>query len=306
MIKQGDSILVALSGGPDSMCLVNVLSEFAKDFSLRIVAANMDHGIRGAESVSDSIFTEKVSREMGLEYVHKKENIRKTKKSSMEEVAREKRYAFFKKAALDYKCGIIATGHTLDDQAETILMRIIKGSSIRGLLGIAPVISADSVRIIRPLINTSKDDILAFLKYEKIPYCIDRTNIDKKILRNRIRHELLPYLESYNPRIKRSLVNMAASISEDMDFIEAKKNEIGKMSLTSKIRDLLIQPESVRKEIFKNLYEEAGGDLKKLTYRHWKNMDYFLRTSGIGKALDLPGRVKVTKTKDSIEFTKKV
>jgi len=213
---------------------------------------------------------------------------------------------FFKKAAHEHKCSLIATGHTLDDQAETILMRIIKGSSLKGLSGISPVIYADSVKIIRPLINILKDEILSYLAYERIPYRVDMTNIDKKILRNRIRHELIPVLESYNPRIKRSLINMAESVSQDIDFIESTKGEIAKMPLTSKIRDLLIQPESVRKEIFKSLFEAAGGDIKKLTYRHWKNMDYFLRTSSIGKALDLPGHVKVTKTKDLLEFIKRV
>ena len=137
MLKPGDTVLVAVSGGPDSIFLLQALAHLKNKLKLNnLVVCNLDHGIRGKESSQDSLFVKKITEYSDLGYIHKKIDLSKNRSKglSTEETAREERYKFFKEAAKAVKAGVIATGHTLDDQAETILMRIIKGASLKGVV----------------------------------------------------------------------------------------------------------------------------------------------------------------------------
>jgi tRNA(Ile)-lysidine synthase len=247
-----------------------------------------------------------------LEYKKIKLRSRAKGKRSLEEIAREKRYAFLKKAALKNGCSAIATGHTLDDQAETVLMRVITGAALEGLAGIPPVRSEDDIRFIRPLIRTTKKDILSFVKRNGIEYAQDRTNKDIRIKRNRIRIEVLPFLEKLNPRIRRSLANLSDVVRDDL--LAMKSGEGSKLRrhpgqkkglVELMITDLMLQPRALRKAIFKEAVKMTGGNIKKLTHRHWMEMDLLLRTGEKGKSLDLPGNIRATKSADRIEFNKK-
>ncbi|MCK4851663.1 MAG: tRNA lysidine(34) synthetase TilS, partial [Candidatus Omnitrophica bacterium] len=225
MLRAGDRVLVAVSGGPDSVCLLRVLLQMKKALGVELVAANLDHGIRGRESKRDSDFVRDLSKELGLACAHRKIDLgtRRKNKKSLEEYARERRYAFFKQAAGKYRCNVIATGHTLDDQAETVLIRLMTGASLRGIAGIPAVRYEDDLKVIRPLIRTPKKEVLDYMGAGGWKYREDRTNKDRKYLRNRIRHEVLPFLERYNPRVRRSLANLCDTIREDLEFIELEK-----------------------------------------------------------------------------------
>jgi len=205
---------------------------------------------------------------------------------------------------------VIATGHTIDDQAETVLMRVVYGSSFAGLTGIPPVREEGPLRIVRPLIRTERKDIDDFLKKMKMSHVEDVSNQDQRFVRNRLRHELLPFLEGYNPKIKRALTNLSDTLREDLAFIDRqKKGIIRKKVLTGgttvKIKDIVLQPKTVRKEIFKDLFAEAGGNVKKLTYRHWMDMDNFVRAAGGRCVLDLPGNIRIGKKDGMVRFSVK-
>jgi tRNA(Ile)-lysidine synthase len=314
MITKGDRVLVAVSGGADSVCLLKALLDIAKGAGIAVVAANLDHGLRGRESAAESRFVEDLTKGLGVTCVRGKirTGIQKKKKISVEEYLRAQRYAFLIRSAKKKRCNVVATGHTMDDQAETILMRIIKGASSEGMGGIPPVRREGPFTFIRPLIRSSRKEILMFLDASGLPHVEDSSNSDTKFLRNRLRHEIFPVVEKINPKIKRSLVNMADSIREDMCLVDkTKKNAVKNITVSYspekgvRISDLLIHPKSLRKEMFKELFINAGGDVKKLTFRHWMNMDDLIRLGDNGKSLDLPGKVMVTKRKKAIIFSKR-
>ncbi len=310
MFAKGDKVLVAVSGGADSVSLLKALLGIQKTLGITVVAANLDHQLRGRESRADSKFVKNIAGDLGVPCVMGRVNVKKTgvKGTSIEEKAREKRYEFLFKTAKNNKCNVIATGHTMDDQAETVMMKVIHGSSTQGIAGIPPVREEKEIRIVRPLIRVSRNEIIGFLKKSDVTYVEDSSNFDMRFLRNRIRHEILPYLKKINPKIERTLVNLSDTVREDLDLINLIKNNgnVNKGMTEIDIKDILLQPGTIRKSIFKELFRNAGGNIKKLTYRHWMDMDNFLRISENKKSLDLPGKVRVMKTRGKIIFKKAV
>ena len=311
MLEKGERVLVAVSGGPDSVFLLYILNRIKDTLGIKLYVAHLDHSLRGRESQGDALFVKKLSDKLGIKVVRSKLSKRKSKsKLSLEEILREKRYEFFKKAARKLRVGTVATAHTLDDQAETVLMRLIKGASLKGVVGIHPVRIDKDIKFVRPLIETEKKDILKYLKEKKVPFRTDRTNLEDKFLRNRVRNKVLPYLAKINPRIKRSLFNVAESLREDFEFIEKEKRKTRRLIKTKKsdrhilLRDILLQPKALQKEIIREAMLSIGGNIKKLSFRHWKDIDLFVRRTEKGKSLDLPGRVRIRKTHDSLIFTR--
>jgi tRNA(Ile)-lysidine synthase len=310
MLRAGDKVLAAVSGGPDSVFLVHILKYLERRLGIGLYIAHMDHGVRGRESGRDARFVRKLAKSLKVKAVHKKLiSIKNTASPfSLEERLREKRYEFLKATASRLKCRLVATGHTLDDQAETVLMRIIKGASLKGIIGIHPVRRDGRIRFIRPLIEIEKKDIIGYLKTRRLPFMVDRTNLENRFLRNKIRNRILPYLARINPRVKRALFNLSDSMREDYDFIEEEKKKIKPIRKGKKsaryilLRDLVLQPKALQKEIAREALKEAGGNIKKLTFRHWRDIDSLIRTKQKGKSLDLPGGVKIRKARDRIIF----
>jgi tRNA(Ile)-lysidine synthase len=257
-----------------------------------------------------------MAEDYDLGFIHKKINTadKKPKGLSTEEAARQARYKFFNAAAKAVKANVVATGHTLDDQAETILMRIIKGASLKGIVGISPVRDEGSIRVARPLFELEKKEIEKYLDERSTAYRIDSTNLEPVYFRNVIRKEILPYLEKYNPRLKRALCGLAEHLREDFEFIkEAKKDATRKMlyaqrdgkKLELKLKDIVIQPKALQKEILRDCLERSGGEVKRLSFRHWKDLERMIAHSGKGSALDLPGDIRVTRTATSLAFRKR-
>lgn len=309
MLKRGDRVLVGVSGGPDSVFLLYILSGLRAKLGITLRVAHLDHGIRGRSSRGDALFVKKLSKKMGLKSVFKKLDLKNLKsKLSTEELLREKRYDFFEKTAFKFRFNTVATAHTLDDQAETVMMRLIKGASLKGAVGIHPVRNEKKLKFIRPLFEIEKKEILGFLKKEKAAFRLDRTNTDERFLRNKVRIKVLPYLAKINPRVKRSLFNLAESLREDFEFIRNEKErrkkiiENGGYFFYIDLRDIFLQPRAMRKEIVREALCLSGGNVKKLTYRHWKDIDDFIKMKQKGKSMDLPGRVQMVKTCDRLLF----
>lgn len=312
MLTPGDSVLVAVSGGPDSVFLLYAMDRLKNKLKIKkLVVCNLDHGLRGPESRADSLFVKKISGEMGLELVHKKIDLNKSglKNLSTEEAAREARYRFFRDAAKKSHANIIATGHTLDDQAETILMRLVKGSSLKGIVGISPVREEGMLHIIRPLIELEKGEIVKYLDAAKIPYRTDRTNLEPIYFRNVVRSQIIPFLERYNPRLKRVLFNLAEHLREDFEFIYRERLKArrymfkgGEEIIEISLKDIAVQPRAIQKEILRDSLDKVGGEVKKLSFRHWKEMEGLIKHKRKGSSVDLPGGIRVSRTARELVF----
>lgn len=208
MLSANESVLVALSGGPDSVALLAALATLADELHVRVLAAHLNHGLRGAESFRDEQYAAQVAAQLGVPCTLRRVTL-STSAGNLEECAREARYAFLEQVAREQGCTKIATGHSCDDQAETVLMRMMRGA---GLDGLAAIHAVRDGWIIRPLLDCSRAEVLAFLEARGLSYCEDSSNLDRRFLRNRIRYEVLPLLESINPGVRERLA-LAASIA---------------------------------------------------------------------------------------------
>lgn len=226
-IEHQDKIVVAVSGGPDSVCLLYLLREYLNGIAKtdkanqngldRLHVAHLHHGFR-AEADEEAVFVESLCQSWGIACTVARRPVRafcQEKRLSTQEGARQVRYAFLTEVAQQYKARWIALGHTADDQAETLLINLLRGTGGDGFRGIPQI--RDGM-IIRPLLQVTRSQILTFLQENKIPFREDLSNQDKRYLRNRIRHDLIPTLQTYNPNIKKTLLRMASVLTDETDF----------------------------------------------------------------------------------------
>ena len=218
LFERGAKIVVGVSGGPDSVCLLDVLHKLKKKYDLEIIIAHVNYGLRGKDSEKDEALVKKIAEKYSLPIeILKVRKVGKSEKSeSRKRSLRKIRYDFFEKLRKKYKASSIAVGHNLNDQAETVLMRIIRGTGLRGI----GAIKFKNNNIIRPLLNIPRKEIVAYLRKNKITYRIDKTNLGTDFTRNKIRNKLLPYLEKkFNPNIQETLYKFSESAAEDYDFM---------------------------------------------------------------------------------------
>ena len=223
LLKPKETVLVGCSGGPDSIALFHLLREMAGKYELSLVMAHLNHGIR-KEADADEAFVRRLAETEGIRMVTEKVNcpaLSKEWKVSLESAARKARYAFFESHAKALKASKVALGHTADDQAETILMRLLRGAGLKRLAGMFPITCRKGVYFIRPLIRCQKSDVLAYLASRNLAYRTDETNLAPCCTRNKIRLNLMPFLEKeFNPSIVRTLSQTAELIREDHDLLE--------------------------------------------------------------------------------------
>ena len=223
MITRGDSIIVAVSGGADSVCLLKILYALKKYLNIRLTVAHFNHGLRPKEDEKETEFVVKLAKRLNLALIcDASDNITKAHGSSIEERAREVRYQFFQKAIHENHAQKLAIGHTMNDQAETVLMHFLRGTGLTGLSGIPPI---RQNCFIRPLIDIKRDEIHTYLKQNDESFIIDSSNLETKYLRNKIRLELLPLLLDYQPKLVEHLGDLAFLCRQETQFIdeEAKK-----------------------------------------------------------------------------------
>jgi tRNA(Ile)-lysidine synthase len=214
MLAGGETVLVAVSGGADSVALLHLLSRLALDWRLRLHVLHVDHQLR-AESAADADFVRALGRRLGVPV--DVATVAVDRRGSLEAAARVARYAALETWAARVGAARIALGHTADDQAETVLMRLVQGAGVRGLSGIPPVRSA----IIRPLLEVRRSALEAELRGAGLAWVEDASNLDSKFLRNRIRHELLPLLaDSYNPEIASALARLTSLARETVGALD--------------------------------------------------------------------------------------
>lgn len=223
LLRKGDRIVVGLSGGPDSTALLNLLNVFCAKYDLALFAAHLNHSLSfGAASYEKT--ARLTAKGLKVPFYSKKINIKKVSEKtgrSVEEAGRDERYRFFVEVAKRVRANKIATAHTIDDQAETMLFRIVRGAGLRGLAGIPARRSHGRYTVIRPLIDCEKKDLLDYLKRNKIRFAVDRSNKSLDFTRNRVRHELLPLIEKkFNPQTKKTLSQLQAVACEAQSWID--------------------------------------------------------------------------------------
>ncbi|WP_219834755.1 tRNA lysidine(34) synthetase TilS [Paenibacillus sp. R14(2021)] len=218
----GDTVVVAVSGGPDSMALLHLLHRLAPTEALTLVAAHVNHGFRGEESAMEEESVRRFAEVLGIPYetvlLDMPAYIEETGMNS-QAASRLKRYEFLHEVAHTYGAARIALAHHADDQAETVLMRIMRGTSPGGLAGIAFSRSEKNVELIRPLLRTYKADILRYCEERAVPYSVDSSNSRKHYFRNVVRLDILPYLSAHNPQISQSLVRLAELAAAEDDWL---------------------------------------------------------------------------------------
>ncbi|HEY1270203.1 MAG TPA: tRNA lysidine(34) synthetase TilS [Candidatus Binatia bacterium] len=297
MLAPGDGVLAAVSGGPDSVALLHAFSAFKEEFSLRLEVAHLEHGIRGEESRADARFVAALADRLGLAFHLKELQLARAQAErgtgNLEALAREARYKFLTETARARGLNKIATGHTLDDQAETLLMRIVRGSGRRGLRAIAPIAHRDDAVLIRPLIDTPREEVEAYLAAEGLAYRIDRSNLDPALLRNWTRIDLIPRLkEKIDPAVPGRLARMAEIIRDEDEVLERLARE--RLPQTTKagalLREpLLAQPRALQRRIVRLWLEEHLGSLKRIGFDHVEAVLDLVAAGPPNGRLALPG-----------------
>jgi len=313
LIRKNDSLLVAVSGGPDSVALLYSLYALRKELKFELCVAHLDHMLR-RDSIKDREFVLDLAKKLKLPAVIGRIDINKfSEEGSIEEIARNKRQEFLFRVA--QRCGAnkIAIGHNRDDQAETVLMRIIRGSGLQGLNAILPKRRINGFMVIRPLIEVSRKEIEGYLKKKKIKARIDKSNLEDVYFRNKVRNRLLPLLEKeFNPNIKGVLSNLAQTVAVDYDYLFQKANSVYSKLLTPNSKlikldfDKLIKLHpAMFRLVIRLAYAQIKGNLRKLAFQHLKEVEDLTSSRPYNSIVDLPGSISVIKKKKYILFYKR-
>ncbi len=314
MIEPGDHVLVAVSGGADSIALLHCLHRMAPRLEIRISAAHLNHCLRGAESDADEDFVREVCAGLGCGLTSEDAPIREdaaSRRANLEETAREARYKFLGRIAARVGASRIAVGHTRNDQAETILFRFLRGSGAEGLAAIHPV--KDGV-VIRPLINTLRATVLDYLESLGVPHREDSSNRDLHYSRNRLRHELIPAIEKqFNPRLVETLAREAAIARETSDFLNLlARREYARIRLDSAheadsasltVAALLELHPLLRKLVIREALRRTRGTLKGINTRHIESAVRLCVEGRSGRQIELPGGQIVSRRFSELSFT---
>ena len=308
MLRPGDLIVVAVSGGPDSVCLLHILHELKDALDLHLVVAHFDHGLRPAEDESETAFVRGLAEFLNLPFETAKGRLLAKKAPvSREEAARNARYAFLERARKKRKAQKIALGHNLNDQAETILMRLLRGSGPSGLTGIPPLRGGS---IIRPLIEIERPAIEKYLNAKKLASVTDSSNLRTDYFRNRIRLEFMPLLEQHQPRLVHLLGRTAEILRDEHEYLEkiaeawlekgATHNPDNSCDLS--IPSFLDLPVALRRRAARQVIGLVKKDLRRITWDHIEAIQKLAQAEKPQAVLKLPGGIEIRRTYDQLSF----
>lgn len=310
LFAPGERVIVAFSGGADSMALLDVLANLP-DFPLDLLLAHLNHLLRGDESDGDELFARSVAKKYALPLEISRVDVAafaQEKALSLEEAGREVRRDFFLELARKHSADAVALGHHRDDQAETVLMRLVRGAAGSGLTGMLP--KTAGTLFVRPLLCLERSGIEAYLRKGSLQWREDSSNSDTKFLRNRIRHELLPLLRSYNPGIAELLNQTAQALAADEKLLEAVTDRaFSSMVLSTSaafrinLDMLLNEPQALRKRLYRKVLSAVKGDLRRISSSHLADIDRLAVSKKGGGRLLLPFGVNVVKEYGSILLT---
>ncbi len=263
LFERGSRIVLGVSGGPDSIAMLHIFSKLALKHDLELTVVHVNYNLRGKDSEKD----EKFVRDLCGKYLIKCSVF--SEKVSKEDVSeknlRDIRYTHFENIRKNGSFDFIAVAHSLDDQVETFLMRIIRGAGFAGL----SAMKYKNDKIIRPLLEISREEILEHIKENNLEYRMDKTNLESVFLRNKIRNKLIPILKKeFNPQIKKTIFNSTRSIAEDADFLEYSGNKEYEKNKSLKIKELLnLHPALQRRLILKVIFSQKK-NLRDIESKH--------------------------------------
>lgn len=296
MLTPGDKVLVGVSGGPDSMALAHVLHSLAPRLEIHLGMAHLDHGQRPAAAEQEEALVLALARRLGL-VCHTGKIAALTRRGSLEEQLRLHRYAYFQETAAMHGYNKIALGHHADDNAEAVLMHLLRGSGLRGLAGIPPVRGQG---IVRPLIAARRADILAYLERHDVAAAQDATNADLRFERNQIRHQLLPLLEQrFNPNLVQALNRTAMLCWEEEQWLVAHlRPHVDQATVSSNtdglelsIETLSAWPRPLQRHVLRMALRQWQGHLRRLGAAHIEALTGLLAPGKSGRCLHLPIKV---------------
>jgi tRNA(Ile)-lysidine synthase len=310
MIKDIDAktkILVALSGGADSVCLLYILNEISKKYDLQLECAHINHKIRGEDSEKDQKFVESLCNMLGMKlHILEKDVLEyaKINSKSVEDAGREVRYDFLNRVAKDDM--LIATAHTKDDNAETVLINILKGNMPLGIPNIRG-------NIIRPLIETTKKEIYSYLGEHKLDFTVDKTNFSNDYFRNKVRLELIPKIEQeFNTNFTNTIYNTTDILQKENDFLEALVSDfmnsfcdIGKNEITTPILELKKLNEAILRRLIRRLFYTISSHDTSISYSNILDVLQLINKAKTGKEIELPNGVVAQINYDKFIITTK-
>lgn len=297
MFGPGSGLVVGVSGGADSTALLTVLAELSGAWRLKLVAAHLNHGLRGRESDADEAHARRLADRLGLPLAVKRVE---AAGPNLEARARELRYAFLFATAREQGAEQAAVGHQGDDAIETLLINLVRGAGAAGLSGIAPTrelaIGGVRGRVVRPLIRLRRSELEAWLKRRGLAWREDSTNRSPHFLRNRIRHQLIPLLESFNPSIFETLTRTAEISRREAELLEsqartwlARSRKPGPDPAALSVADLRALPPALRMAIYREAIREQKKSLSHISRAHLSAVDGLVMSGPIHGSLDLPG-----------------
>lgn len=305
IFENGDSVILGVSGGADSICMLEILCKLKEKMNLMLYVAHVNHGIRGEAATRDAEFVEKVCQDLGVDFflyhIDVPAIVKKTGMSE-EEAGRKERYRIFYDLLEKKGADKIAVAHNLNDNSETILFNLFRGTGIQGMTGI-PV---KRNKIVRPLLNCTREEIEQYLGSAHMDYCTDMTNKSTEYTRNKIRLELFPYIkENINKKAEYNIVNAAEKLSEINDYLQQQTNIAYQKYV--KENKIFIEAErlhpAVKNQMIRRLIEKQAGSLKDITNTHIKQVaDLFAMP--VSKKINLPYHLLVVKDYDGIIIKK--
>ncbi|NMA67449.1 MAG: tRNA lysidine(34) synthetase TilS [Clostridiaceae bacterium] len=316
LFQKGSGIVIGVSGGADSVCLLKVLKDLQAEFDLKLTAVHLNHNLRGKEADEDQAFVQELCSKwnIDLKIFNKDVNeLAKEKKISVEEAGRIARYSLFNKVLKDCKAQYIAVAHQKEDQAETIMLNILRGTGLDGLCGMG----IKQGNIIRPLLNVSRKQIEEYLEKNNVPFCIDSTNLDSDYTRNRVRNELFPIIQNmFGADPVSQLVKISAVVQNERDFLEAEamaayNKVISKdFSKDSELINISLEkfnsfPLAIKKRIIRIAWEKINKDRKNLEYIHVEQVLNLCENRTTGKKVELPRGIEVKVSYGCLIFSPK-
>ena len=314
LIQTGDTVIAGVSGGADSVALLEALDGLRRELGLKLIVCHVNHGLR-RDADTDQRFVERLCRAKGLVCEGSRVSIPGPRKD-LEQAAREKRFAALIKAAKKYRADSIALGHHQNDLAETVLMRIIRGSGLQGLQAILPKRRIQGVTFIRPLINATRGDIEVFLAEQGLRFRTDPTNTDETFLRNKVRHTLLNCLASkYNPNIRDVLARLSETAALDYEFLtQTAARHLKKITLKRTGTSIYLDRKKLKRRhpalkrlILRQALECLCGHTRRLTLKHLHIVEGLIQNPpkpGSPGPVDLPAGVTANISGAQIIFRK--
>jgi tRNA(Ile)-lysidine synthase len=310
MLHVDDGVVVAVSGGPDSVALLGVLNHLSADYNLRLVVAHLNHGLRPGPADEEEALVHRLSARLGLVCESRMVDIAtlsRMRKTSVETTAREERYRFLEAIRHQYNARKIALGHHAGDQAETVLINLLRGSGQEGLRGMQAV---RDERFIRPLLGVTRSDISEYLAWQDLPYLIDLSNVDERCLRNRIRHRLIPELKArYNPRLEENLCRTAEILRLEEDYLQRTVGELvadrrmveidaAQREIRINIPFFLCLHEALQSRLIKHLLLSQAQQKQGIGYAHIRDVKSLMQGGHFGGSLHLPFAMEVRREYD--------